>query len=278
MAGSVSLGIMQIAGTIFLWVDSFLISVYLGPKSVAFYGIAFSVIITLNALGDYFMRSLLPTLSRKAPEQLGRLLQKASYVMLAIGLPTALGGIVLRVSLIKVLSGSSYLQAATPLAFLMGSIVFTYVNNVFGYACIALNRVSILMWTQLPAILFNVVINMVGIPRYGIDAAAVAVLATEVLAVAATWTIFARRLRITIPLWSAWKPALAAGAMVGVAWLSRGLWHSDPALVQVLVGTAVLGSAYVLVLMVLRGVPEDLAAVGTDAGRRLARTLRRATR
>ena len=49
MAGSLSLGIMQIFGTIFLWIDSFLISLYLSPKDVAFYGVAFAIVVMVDS-------------------------------------------------------------------------------------------------------------------------------------------------------------------------------------------------------------------------------------
>jgi O-antigen/teichoic acid export membrane protein len=264
LAGSVSLGIMQVVGTIFLWVDSFLISLYLGPKEVAFYGIAFALLVTINSLSGNFMGSLLPALSRSSADELPDLLRRAFYVMVTLALPIAVGGILLRVQIIEAIAGTRYLPSAFPLAVLLASIVFTFLNNVYGYACIATNRVRLLMYVQIPAVALNVVLNLLGIPRYGIDAAAFATLIAEVVSFVATALAFRADVQVSMPIRRLWRPVLASAAMIGVSLAGRSLWHTESALVNVVASVAVLGAAYVLVLGALKGVPEDIANLGTD--------------
>ncbi len=278
LAGSVPLGIMQVVGTIFLWVDSFLISLYLGPQEVAFYGIAFALLVTVNSLSGSFMGSMLPALSRSSRDDLPAMLQTAFYVMVTLGLPIAVGGILLRHQVIEAIAGSRYLPSAFPLAVLLASIVFTFLNNVYGYACIATNRVKILMCVQIPAVALNVVLNILGIPRYGIDAAAFATLIAEVVSLFATALAFRAEMHIAMPLRRLWRPLLAACSMVGTSLAGPRLWHTGSALANVLAGVAVLGAVYVVVLGALGGVPEDIATAGTYCWRwpvRMARQLAR---
>ncbi len=278
MAGSVSLGIMQVVGTIFLWVDSFLISLYLGPKEVAFYGIAFALLVTVNSMSGSFMGSLLPALSRSSPAELPALLRSAFYVMVTLGLPIAVGGILLRVQVIEAIAGPRYLPSAFPLAVLLASIVFTFLNNVYGYACIATNRVKLLMYVQIPAVALNVVLNVLGIPRYGIDAAAFATLIAEIVSLVATALAFRADVHVSMPLRRLWRPSLAATAMIGVSLAGRSLWHTGSALANVVAGVALLGAVYVLVLGVLKGVPEDIANLGADLWHRPFRMVRQLAR
>lgn len=268
MAGSVSLGLMQIVGTIFLWIDSFLISLYLGPQDVAFYGIAFAIIVLVNSFSSNFMGSLVPTLSRSSQEDVPIVLQRAFYAMLVIGLPVAVGGVLLRHQIIELVAGSRYLDSAVPLAILLSSIVFTFLNNVYGYACVALNRVRVLILVQVPAVALNVALNLLLIPRYGIDAAAAATLVAEVVSFIATTLIFRAKMGIRISLRPAWKPAISAVVMIAVGLAASSVWSSRSAVTNILLGAAVLGMVYAVSLTIVKGIPADIAILGAQVPRR----------
>jgi O-antigen/teichoic acid export membrane protein len=268
MAGSFSLGLMQIVGTVFLWIDSFLISLYLGPKDVAFYGIAFTIIVLVNSFSSNFMGSLLPTLSRSSPEDIPIVLERAFYAMLVIGLPIAAAGVLLRHEIIELVAGSRYLDSTAPLAILLSSIVFTFLNNVYGYACVAFSRVRVLVWVQVPAVALNVVLNLMLIPRYGIDAAAAATLVTEVLSFITTTMIFRARMRIRMSLRPAWKPALSTVVMVAAALAASSLWDTESAVANIILSASLLGVVYALSLIIVKGVPTDIAILGHQVSRR----------
>ena len=235
---------------------------------MAFYGIAFAVIVMLNSFAGSFMGAMLPALSRAPATQLPAMLQKASYVMLVLAVPIATGGICSGSSLSIYLLARNTCQQLRPWRCYSAASCLRIFNSVFGYACVAIGRVDILMWVQLPAIVFNIALNILGIPRYGIEAAAFATLVAEVVSFAATSVVFRKRLRMRLSLGGAWKPLVAASLMVGVSLLGSSLWQSRPAPLSLISGVGILGVIYALGLIALKGVPEDAVLIAVALGRR----------
>jgi O-antigen/teichoic acid export membrane protein len=106
------------------------------------------------------------------------------------------------------------------------------------------------------------------IPRYGIDAAAAATLVTEVLSFITTTMIFRARMRIRMSLRPAWKPALSTVVMVAAALAASSLWDTESAVANIILSASLLGVVYALSLIIVKGVPTDIAILGHQVSRR----------
>ncbi len=102
---------------------------------------------------------------------------------------------------------------------LLAAGALAWVNGVFGYALIAKERQLSALWLNLTALAFNVGLNFLLVPRYGIVVAAVVTVASEVLILAGSYALM-RRYFDFFPAPRTLLPALvAAGAMAGLLWL-----------------------------------------------------------
>jgi len=199
--------------------------------------------------------AMLPVMSqssRNSSAELPDLLPRGCRYLFMIGLPIAGGICVLADRLVLLLFGPAYLAAVPALRLLVWMVPLSFLDSALITAIFAVDqerRASLwLCW----AALFNLLINLLAIPRFGHVGAAAAILATEGLIV---W-LQARLLRQRLPhfrlLGQMVKPLAAAIVMVTFTWVSRGA-----GLVYTVLGAA---AVYLGSLIVLRAMgPEEWA-------------------
>jgi O-antigen/teichoic acid export membrane protein len=136
---------------------------------------------------------------------------------------------------VELAAGEEFGDAATPLRILLAAGALAWVNGVFGYALIAKERQMSALWLNLSALAFNVGLNLLLVPRYGIVVAAAVTVASEVLILAGSYVLM-RRYFDFFPAPRTLVPALvAAAAMGGLLWVLR----DAPLAVLVPLGAAV---------------------------------------
>jgi O-antigen/teichoic acid export membrane protein len=127
--------------------------------------------------------------------------------------------LVLAPEIIKLAGGADFADAATPLRILLFAGALAWVNGVFGFALIAKSRQASALWLNVTGLTFNLGLNFLLIPRYGIVAAAVVTVASELLILAGSYPLMRRHFGF-FPRPLTLLPALAAAAaMGGVLWL-----------------------------------------------------------
>jgi O-antigen/teichoic acid export membrane protein len=144
------------------------------------------------------------------------------------------GGLVLAPQIVDLAGGSGFADAAEPLQILLVAGALAWVNGVLGYALIAKGRQATAVWLNVTALVFNVALNLLLIPRYGIVVAAVVSVASELLILAGSYPLMRRHFSF-FP-WPRTLPAalVCAALMGGVLWLLR----DAPLLVLLTLGAA----------------------------------------
>jgi O-antigen/teichoic acid export membrane protein len=246
------LGIALILNTIYFRLDAVLLSILKGPRDVGIYGIAFRFSEMLTPFALYFATSLFPLITRAfsegRQETVRRLIQRSFDVIVVASVPVVLGTLVVAPQIVHALGGAEFGAAATPLRIVVFGTGLAFMSTLLGYVMIALGHQKSVLWLNVTALLFNLVLNLVLIPPYGYLAAASVATASEVVIAIAllwlTWRFVRFRPASTVPL-----RALIAGATMAVA-----VAFAHPNLpVAVAVGVVV----YVTALFLLR-VPEQL--------------------
>jgi O-antigen/teichoic acid export membrane protein len=162
-----------------------------------------------------------PLFARQAASDRAALGRAYSYLvrlLLLLALPLATGIGMLAPWCIAFLGGIAYVPHGAPaLALLIWYLPLSYVNGVTQYVLIALDRPRTITFSFAVAAVFNFVFNLVFVPRYGIQAAAIATVASEVVLYVPLWWVLRTELAL-VPLWRVvWRPALAAlGMAVGM--------------------------------------------------------------
>jgi O-antigen/teichoic acid export membrane protein len=238
-----------------------------GDLLVQQYNLAYQMLSIALIVPPAITFAVFPLLSRQAAGERAPLLRaqnRTLQVLLLLAFPLSMGLTVLAPELVVFFTRNNadqYLPiSAEVLRILAWFLPLSFANGLLQYVLIAVNRQHAITRAFLIGALFNLLANLALIPTFGLYAASLTTIASEVVLLA----VFLPLLRaegLTPPLLRlAWRPVLAALAM-GAAMLLAGLlgW-----LAAVLVAPPV----YAGVLWLLGGLgPEEVALARRVLGR-----------
>jgi O-antigen/teichoic acid export membrane protein len=229
------------------------------------YEAAYKWVALTQILPPILINAVFPLFSRQAAtdrEGLRRAYDYLTRVLLLLALPIAAGVAILAPWAIALLGGWEYVALGAPaLTMLIWYLPLSYVNGVTQYVLIALDRARTITLTFGLAAAFNFGFNVFFVPRFGINAAAVATVLSEIVLYLPFWWVLHREIAPT-PLWqAAWRPALATLGMAAAMLLLRSI---HPVL-------SLLGGPPVFAGLLLA-----LGAIRDEDRRLLQRALRRA--
>jgi len=234
------LGLALAVNELYFRADTLIISLYEPYDQVGQYTLAYRIVELTLVFGTVFLTTTFPLLSQAVDDdepRARRTITLSTELFVALGAPLVAGGLVLAPAIIELAAGSGFEDAATPLRILLASGALAWVNGVFGYALIAKDRQLSALWLNVSALVFNVVLNLVLVPVYGIVVAAVVTVSSEVLILAGSYVLM-RRYFGFFPFPRTLVPALlAAAVMGGVLWLLQ----DAPVVLLVPFGAALYG-------------------------------------
>lgn len=235
---NILLGLMIFnADLIFLWA-------FRTTETVGYYNASYQLISFLINLAWAYSFSLLPALTRADPATAERRALYATSVAqtFAVALPLAVGGAMLAPQIIALVFGAEYEPAGAPLAILVASVPFMIYKDVGMVTLIVHGREKTVMKMTAVAVVANILLNLLVIPRYGMVGAACTTLATEVLRAGLTSIAISGDGYRPVGVSRLWKSSVAAIAM-GLA-----LWFAAPTSVVsgIPIGVAAFSGALVL--------------------------------
>jgi O-antigen/teichoic acid export membrane protein len=189
---------------------------------------------------------LLAVYFRSAHDRLDRAYHEFFRILVLLGWPLSVGTFVLTHPIGRLfhLFPESYVS----LRILALAITFLFVNSAFTAMLYSVDRQDLFAWTTAAAVVVNVALNLVLIPRWGYLAASADTVVTEAaFSVVAFW--FLRRTRPLPWLRLSWRILLAGIPLAAVAYEL-----SDHSL---LVAAPVAGLAYLVALWLFRAVTRD---------------------
>ena len=173
---SLPLMLNSLLSRVFFQVDVLLLKPLRGDAEVGYYGAAYRFIRALDIIPSYFTMAIFPLISRMAESSHDSL--KRAYILsvkllILVALPIAVGTTFLARDLILILAGSQYLpQSMIALQLLIWYMPIGFINSVTHYVLIALNQQRFLTRAFVFGAAFNILSNLLLIPRYGYAAAA----------------------------------------------------------------------------------------------------------
>jgi O-antigen/teichoic acid export membrane protein len=223
MRESLPLMINHLLATVFFRIDILILQPTWGDRAVGFYGAAYKYIDGINIIPSYFTLAIFPMMSRYAQtarDSLMRAYILSLRLLLIIALPIAVGTPFIARELILILGGAQYLpDSMIALQLLIWFLPFSFINQVTQYVLIAIDQQRFLTRAFLIGVAFNVVINLLLIPRYGYRAAAITTIFSE-------WALlipfyYAVRKHLGSLPWVSiiWRPTLASAVMGSMLWL-----------------------------------------------------------
>ena len=237
--------------TVFFQVDIVILQALKGAAAVAQYGTAYKWLLAINIVPAFFTQALFPVISRQAKEDRAALSRSYRFgikLLFALTLPLAVAFTVLAEPLTLILAGARYLpDGAIALQLMIWSIPIGWMNSLTQYALIALGLQRLITRAFAVAVAFNIAANLIFIPRYGFQAAAIATIASELALFLPFVYLLRRQLRDMRMASLLWRPVIALAAMLALLF----------ALGQSLLGLVASGIVYAAALLLLR--PLDKA-------------------
>ncbi len=247
--------------SLFFTLDVFILQPLKGERAVGLYGVSIKLINTLLIVSSTFTLVLFPQLARQAVRDRASLLWTYHFAvraLLVLALPMTVGVLILAPDFVRIVGGTAYLPgAATALRLIVWLLPFSFVNGVTQYVLIALGQQRRMTWAFVATVFFNIVANLLFIPRYSYGASAVISVLSEIVLLV-PFVVWIRRFLGPLPLLRlVWQPIVAAALFALVAWgvgwqAGLGAWA----------GAMIGGVVYCVALLALGAVgPEERALV-----------------
>jgi O-antigen/teichoic acid export membrane protein len=250
------IGAVQISLLISYKADTVLLSIFRSNEIVGVYAVAYNLIFSLMLISHSVNLALFPALSRVSDDRaaLDNLAARAVKCLSLLCVPVAFGGAILAPVLIRFLYTDAYRQSAIVLQIVIWVLPFMFLTEFYGYYLTAIHRERSAGRAALIMASMNIILNLICIPRFGVWAAAIITVITEVVFLAQYLWALRDRGAIGSLVRLLWRPALASSVMA----LVLRILPLHALLPMIVLGTGVYGGMILLLGAVQR---EELAAV-----------------
>jgi O-antigen/teichoic acid export membrane protein len=224
---SYPLMINHLLATLFWRVDVTLLQPMKGDTVVGWYTTAYRFLDALNIIPSTFTAAIFPIMSRYAEEARDTLIRAYTIslkVLIIVSLPVALLTTVFAEEIVLIVGGQAYLpHAAIALRILIWSIPFGFTNSVTQYVLIAIDKQRFLTRAFIVGASFNLVANLLLIPAYGYQAAAVTTIASEMVLLLPFYYGVRKHLSAIPWVGLTWGPLLSTCVTGAIIWALRDL-------------------------------------------------------
>ncbi|MBI3290104.1 oligosaccharide flippase family protein [Candidatus Microgenomates bacterium] len=187
---SLPMGMFLLFFSIYNRVDIIILEYFRGIGDVAVYNLAYKIHDNLVLGAAFLMASAFPVISRMyannkdANVMLMRFYRKLLVVLTIGGLLVAFVFFLGAPLVIQLLTGDQFIQfsdSVTVLKILVFATFFSYLNHLTGFSLIAFGKQKTILFVGTVALFFNVIANLIFIPRYSWTAAATVTVVTELI-------------------------------------------------------------------------------------------------
>ena len=164
--------------------DSVIIGMVRSKAEVGFYNAATQIIFSIIPLSSVIFFVFFPKMSvafKDESQDLKKIMEECFFLMVGVGLPMSFGGYILAPKIVGFLYGGSYVQTVIPFEIVIWNIVFIFLIAFYGNSLWALNKQKEFLKIFLIGTVFNIVMNLIFIQKYGIIAASIISVLTEIL-------------------------------------------------------------------------------------------------
>ena len=220
------------------------------------YGVAMRVLEMLVIIPVYFMNSVLPILMRQIKEKSDKVLTLIQYsfdFLVAASFPILVGIGVFATDIIRLISKDAFASQSgesfgsdIALKILMFALVFSFINSLFGFIIVAIEKQMKLLWINSICVLFNVVTNIIFIPVYGFIGASFTSVFSELFIFVATFYAAKKYFQFKIHLGASVKMFFSALIMGAVVYFLHPYFPGKKWLVLIPLGAFVYGGMLML--------------------------------
>ncbi len=167
---------------VYTHIDTILLSKLAGDAYVGWYGVANKLVFALQFIPSAFVASIYPAMSNyfeHSKEKLKSTFERSIIYLMTIAVPICFGTIALSGEIITTLYGEDFLRSILPLNLLMVSLIFVFLYFPVGSLLNASNRQKRNTANMGIAMVINVVLNIILIPKINLAGAAIASIVSQ---------------------------------------------------------------------------------------------------
>ena len=172
-----------IAG-LFFRIDITMLSAMKGDEVAGLYNAACTIILIIVSIADVFIFAVFPVASKyfvSSKDSLIFVLEKSSKYLFIIGLPMALGAILLADKIILLIYGSEFAEAALVIRVLGLYVPLRFISHSTGWMLASINREPLRTLSAGITIGINIILNIILIPKLGIIGAGIATVISQTI-------------------------------------------------------------------------------------------------
>lgn len=184
LATAVPFAMAGIIGRLYAYSDSLLMSKMLTAKELGWWSVPYKITFAFQFIPVALSASVYPVFSSlflKDKASIGPLFEKSWRYLFAIVFPLALGLMAVAQPVIIHVFGSQYAPSIVPLRLLLGSLIFGFLALITGALLNATNNQKTQTSLITVVLVFNIILNLLLLPRFGIVGAAIAALCSNML-------------------------------------------------------------------------------------------------
>ncbi len=181
---AIPFGLTNFFYTIYFSIDIVMLSYLTGDYATGLYKSAYNIINVFSTFFVVYQSVVFPVMSKFFEES--HSLIKVSYelsvkYLLLIIIPLSVGIFFYARPLVDLIYRNQYSLASTPVQILIWTVLFLFVNGAASVLLNAIDKEKTVTKIYIIAAVFNVCLNMVLIPAYNYDGAAIATVLSEIL-------------------------------------------------------------------------------------------------
>jgi O-antigen/teichoic acid export membrane protein len=196
-----------------------------GPEATAIYGLPLRILEAIAILPLYFMNAVLPTLTKALKEKTDKyktVIQYSFDGLVMAGVAMAIGMSAISYQVINLLSSEDFLSRISEgfygsdivLQIVIFALAFSFINTLFGFTLVAINRQSKLLYINGTGVIFAILLNLFLIPYIGARGAAITDILVEMFVAGAAFLMAKKYLDFKIDLRNTGK-IIFAGVVMG---------------------------------------------------------------
>ncbi len=197
LKSSFPFALLALAAPLFMQIDIILLSRISTFESVAFYNAPYKIILFLSAVPFALNRALFPNLTKlynNNKEKHFETFRKACKIIAFVGLPISIGTFFYADKIVYLLFSDQFTESIIPLKIMAIMLFFNYLRSIFNVTLYASNMEYPLTIIFALAIVLNIILDLILIPRWDYVGACVATLLSEVAIMGCSYYLISSRL------------------------------------------------------------------------------------
>ncbi len=178
------IGFSVVMVQIYYNIDTVILGFMREDQEVGWYSAAYRIVLFVLGFAFFFGESIFPSLSQISSKNLHitkKFITATHKIVLLAGLPVTIALFILGPNIISLIYGPNYYPSIIAFQVLVWSISTVFFTIPFAYSLLAFGKQKYYMYSLSLGAVFNIVLNLFLIPRYGIMGASVTTVISGIL-------------------------------------------------------------------------------------------------